>query len=137
MAFLSYLELLMINLTKINAKESYMNTHKRYDKYKRNKVARTFYKSAAWQKCRQIVLERDNFLCQKCLKNKRVTPADMVHHIVELLDDWDKALDMNNLESLCNSCHNKEHPDRGMRRTKKKEKSKLKIVKSKANKEII
>lgn len=109
-----------------------------YDKSKRNKKARAFYKSAAWQKCRQVVLERDNFLCQKCLKRKQITPADMVHHIVELLDDWNKALDLNNLESLCNSCHNKEHPERGKRRVKqKKRNNKIKVVKSKANKEII
>lgn len=113
-----------------------MNNNQSYDKYRRNKEARAFYKSTAWKKCRQIVLERDNFLCQKCLKNNRVTPADMVHHIIELLDDWDKALDINNLESLCNSCHNKEHPDRGNRKPKKEEKSKIKVVKVKANKEI-
>ncbi|MGX1430768.1 5-methylcytosine-specific restriction enzyme A [Cytobacillus horneckiae] len=116
---------------------NYLNNNQRYDKYKRNKKARSFYKSAAWKKCRKLVLERDNHLCQSCMKNNKITPADMVHHIIELLDDWDKALEMDNLESLCNSCHNKEHPDRGIRRTKPKKNSKIKIVKAKANEEII
>lgn len=51
----------------------------------------------------------------------------MVHHIVELLDDWDKALDMDNLESLCNPCHNKHHGYRG--KSKQKVSSKIKVIK--------
>nr|WP_224929081.1 HNH endonuclease signature motif containing protein [Bacillus safensis] len=47
---------------------------------------------------------RDNYLCQSCLKQDRVVPAVMVHHIVELKQDWNKRLDLNNLESICNSC---------------------------------
>jgi 5-methylcytosine-specific restriction enzyme A len=109
------------------SEESKQTYHRHYDKYKRNKEARTFYKSTAWKKCRQVVLERDNFLCQECLKNNRVTPADMVHHIVELLDDWNKALDIDNLSSLCNSCHNKVHGYRG--EPERKVSSKIKFVK--------
>ncbi|TWK49239.1 hypothetical protein CHCC20347_1522 [Bacillus paralicheniformis] len=36
----------------------------------------------------------------------------MVHHIVEVKQDWSKRLDLSNLESLCNACHNKVHGDR-------------------------
>ncbi|PAE58568.1 HNH endonuclease, partial [Bacillus licheniformis] len=39
-------------------------------------------------------------------------PADMVHHIVEVKQDWSKRLDLSNLESLCNACHNKVHGNR-------------------------
>ncbi|CUB15740.1 hypothetical protein BN2127_JRS3_00490 [Bacillus safensis] len=51
----------------------------------------------------QLVLMRDNYLCQSRLKQDRVVPAVMVHHIVELKQDWNKRLDLNNLESMCNS----------------------------------
>ncbi|PLR93200.1 HNH endonuclease [Bacillus sp. T33-2] len=90
-----------------------MNNQQHYDKYKRNQEARAFYKSTAWEKCRDVVLRRDHYLCQECYRNKKVTPADLVHHIVELLNDWDMALDPDNLESLCHSCHNRKHPEKG------------------------
>ncbi|MDT2240900.1 HNH endonuclease signature motif containing protein [Paenibacillus larvae] len=90
-----------------------------YDKYKRNKEARDFYNSSAWKKCRTAVLIRDHHLCQKCLKQKKITQADMVHHIVHLTDDWSKGLDMDNLESLCLSCHNEEHGNGGKQVSKK------------------
>jgi 5-methylcytosine-specific restriction endonuclease McrA len=107
--------------------ESNVNNHQYYDKYKRDTEARAFYKSKAWQECRAYILERDNHLCQECLQHKRITPADMVHHIVELKDNKCKALDADNLISLCNPCHNKEHPDRGSKKAQKK--SKIKFIK--------
>ncbi|MCO5469186.1 HNH endonuclease [Enterococcus faecium] len=33
----------------------------------------------------------------------------MVHHKTEVKEDWDKRLDYDTLESICQSCHNKEH----------------------------
>ncbi|MCY8609894.1 HNH endonuclease [Bacillus haynesii] len=85
-----------------------------YDKYKRNQQARSFYKSRAWQRCREAVLKRDNYLCQDCLLvYKKITQADTVHHIDELRDHPEKALDASNLVSLCNACHNKRHPEKG------------------------
>jgi 5-methylcytosine-specific restriction enzyme A len=86
-----------------------MNRHRFYDKYKRDPEARKFYKSKAWEKCRKIALQRDEFLCQSCLKNGNYTPADMVHHIKERKDYPELALDLDNLESLCNPCHNQMH----------------------------
>jgi 5-methylcytosine-specific restriction enzyme A len=47
--------------------------------------------------------------CQECLKHDRLVAATHVHHIVELTDDWDKALDLDNLRSLCASCHSRLH----------------------------
>ncbi|MBH0342277.1 hypothetical protein ABB08_08715 [Paenibacillus larvae] len=102
-----------------------------YDKYKRNKEARNFYNSSAWKKCRESVLIRDHYLCQQCLKEQRITQADMVHHIIPLLDDWSKGLDMDNLESLCNACHNKEHGN------VKQVSKKIKVYEEKANREYV
>lgn len=72
-----------------------------------------FYRNPAWLKMRQIALSRDNGLCVRCLKNKRIVKADVVHHIVHLTQDFSKALQLDNLECLCHSCHNKEHDEKG------------------------
>ena len=112
-----------------------MNTDQYYDKYKRNKERKAFYQSAAWDKCRRLALERDSYLCQNCLKQNILTPADMVHHIKELKDYPHLSLTLSNLVSLCNGCHNKKHI-----RTGRKEKiysTKIKVIKSKANEEKI
>lgn len=111
-----------------------MSNQRHYDKYKRDKESRVFYKSNAWEKCREVVLKRDDYLCQDCLKKGKLTPADMVHHIEELKDNPDRALDIDNLESLCNPCHNKHHS-----RHKPKEKAhsnKIKVVKARKNPEV-
>lgn len=68
-----------------------------------------FYQSKAWKKLREIALDRDNNLCQKCLKHGEITDAKIVHHIVYVDDDFSKALKLNNLMSVCYSCHNKIH----------------------------
>ncbi|MCY8074263.1 HNH endonuclease [Bacillus haynesii] len=101
-------------------REGYCSDHKHvkqeetkhYNKHSRNKTITSFYKSTEWKRTRELVLLRDNRLCQRCLREHRFTHADMVHHIVEVKQDWSKRLDLSNLESLCNACHNKVHGDR-------------------------
>ncbi|WP_038601833.1 HNH endonuclease signature motif containing protein [Peptoclostridium acidaminophilum] len=83
-----------------------------YDKQVRRVKDRRFtefYHSNEWSKARRMRLMFDAGVCQECIKHDKVTMADVVHHIVEIKDDWDKRLDMNNLVSLCHSCHNKIH----------------------------
>lgn len=81
--------------------------HKIYDKYKRDKECAAFYKSKAWRELRNVALVRDNGLCQHCLKSNRIKQADMVDHIIPIKEDWLLRLNLNNLQSLCNLCHNK------------------------------
>ena len=68
-----------------------------------------FYKSKQWEKCRRLVLERDNYMCVLCKEQ----PAVDGHHIVELtkdnLDNPNITLNTSNLISLCVSCHNRIH----------------------------
>jgi len=109
--------------------------HKHYDQTKRDQRAKIFYNSDAWLAVREEALIRDIYLCQECLRRKKITPADMVHHIVPLRDDWDKGLDLDNLESLCSACHNREHPEKGTAK-KQERKRKACVVKVKANKEV-
>lgn len=92
-----------------HARQEEAKRHRHYDKYKRDKQARDFYHSLAWEKAREQVLIRDHYLCQHCLKEKRITPADMVHHIKPLKDYWDLRLTLTNLISLCHACHNRIH----------------------------
>lgn len=80
-----------------------------YDQHLRDKRAEVFYKSKAWTAARLRVLSRDNYLCQECLRQGRITRADTVHHLVEIKENWSKRLKMDNLVSLCAECHNKAH----------------------------
>ncbi|BAD74811.1 phage-related protein [Geobacillus kaustophilus HTA426] len=114
-----------------------MNNQQYYDKYKRNKEAKKFYNSTAWRKCREYVLKRDNYLCQRCLRRGIIQPADVVHHKEHLEDNPAKALDPENLESLCNACHNEEHPEKGQKAKSEKKTRKVRVIKSEANPLII
>lgn len=106
-----------------------------YDKYKRSKEAKAFYKSSAWLKCREVVLIRDHYMCQPCLKRERITTANTVHHIKPLEDYPELALDIDNLESICPSCHNKEHPEKGSNSIEPQRRS-VTVIKAKRNEEI-
>ena len=62
-----------------------------------------FYQSTAWRKLRAIKLSEEP-MCEECARAGRLTPAQMVDHIVPINKGGD-ALDKNNLQSLCNACH--------------------------------
>lgn len=70
------------------------------------------------------ILKRDRFECQDCRariqkavaegkwlpeKEKKIARAEQVHHIQELKEHPELALDNNNLISLCVRCHNIRH----------------------------
>lgn len=76
---------------------------------KTNKEIYEFYQSKEWKRVRKAVLDRDNWICQPCLREGRVHEANLVDHIVELRskNGWSKRLDMDNLEAINRSCHNK------------------------------
>ena len=57
----------------------------------------------AWDKRRERVLKRDNYLCQECLRHGIVTTAKSVDHIkAKAHGGTDDDI---NLESLCWPCH--------------------------------
>jgi 5-methylcytosine-specific restriction protein A len=43
------------------------------------------------------------------LKRGILTPAEVVHHLVEVKEQWNLRLVLSNLESVCHGCHNREH----------------------------
>lgn len=73
--------------------------------------AKRFYTSSAWRKLRDYVLKRDDYLCARC-----GAPGKIVHHKVKLtplnINDPFVSLNADNLETLCQDCHNAEHEGR-------------------------
>lgn len=61
-----------------------------------------FYGSAVWLKCRARKLRRSP-MCERC-----GAPGEMVHHKKEIKAGG-AALDPDNLETLCSSCHSSHH----------------------------
>lgn len=88
-----------------NADKTY-NREVRYNK-DNIRYAR-FYASSQWKKLRLRKLAEQP-LCEECLRQGYVRQATIVHHKEELKDNWDKRLDPDNLESICQECHNKKH----------------------------
>lgn len=82
---------------------------KHYDECRRDRRLAEFYTSIAWRRAREAVRMRDHNLCQDCLQRGRVVFADTVHHIVPVRDAWDRRLQLDNLVSLCTSCHAARH----------------------------
>lgn len=64
-----------------------------------------WYKKAVHQKWRRLVMQRDNWLCQECLRHGCITPATEAHHKIPLEERPDLGLDVSNGEALCWDCH--------------------------------
>ena len=82
--------------------------HQVYDRAARNREADRFYSSAAWVSIRRSKLACDP-LCEVCKALGMLVPARVVHHRVGVLECIDGRLDMDNLQSLCASCHSRLH----------------------------
>ena len=74
--------------------------------------AKSFYAGSAWLNKRADVLRRDNYECQRCKSKGKFSKAECVHHVKHLKDRPDLALVDSNLISLCNTCHQYEHPEK-------------------------
>ncbi|WP_367950550.1 HNH endonuclease signature motif containing protein [uncultured Gemmiger sp.] len=75
--------------------------------------AKAFYKSKAWQRCREGYVSSVGGLCEDCLAKGLYQPGEIVHHMVELnpanINDPAVALSWENLRLLCRDCHAKRH----------------------------
>ena len=78
----------------------------------RNDIQVKFYQTPIWKIRREQVLERDEYLCQECLRRGILTPLRVhkrdyaVDHIIPI-NQGGHPTDMDNLESLCEPCHAK------------------------------
>jgi 5-methylcytosine-specific restriction enzyme A len=94
---------------KVKQEEAKKQRHKDYKLNRKDIREQQFYNTKAWHKVRNLRLIRDNGLCQVCLKDDKIVLANTVHHKIELKQDWNKRLDIDNLMTVCESCHNRIH----------------------------
>lgn len=70
--------------------------------------ARGFYLSSSWERTRAAYLMSQDYICERCGQ-----PAKVAHHkrylTRENINDPCVTLAWDNLEALCQDCHNKEH----------------------------
>lgn len=70
--------------------------------------AKHFYKSKEWKKCREAYYISQHGICERCGK-----PGEIVHHKIYItpgnINNPEVTLNFDNLELLCQDCHNKEH----------------------------
>ena len=75
--------------------------------------ARKFYKTYAWMECARQYKRSKGDLCERCWSKGLIVPGIEVHHKIRLtpenLSDPNVALNWENLELLCKSCHLEEH----------------------------
>ncbi len=73
--------------------------------------AKDFYSSAAWIRCRRSFLNSKMHICERCQNKNGV--GNIVHHKTYItpdnINDPDVTLSWDNLECLCQVCHNREH----------------------------
>ena len=86
----------------------------RYKDYRRrraDKDIQTFYASKEWKIARDKAKIRDNYVCKLCWDKKVFKFAEVVHHICEVKEDFNKRLELDNLICLCNCCHKEVHDE--------------------------
>lgn len=66
---------------------------------------RNIYKTAKWKQLRGYKIAV-NPLCENCLHYNKAVTAQVIDHIIEI-EDGGAIWDINNLQSLCNTCHNR------------------------------
>ena len=79
---------------------------------------KNIYSSARWTKLSKQ-FRKHNPLCACCFERGIYTPCTLVDHIVEIKDGGD-PWDIDNLQSMCNSCHNTKTGEEVKKRTRRK-----------------
>lgn len=101
----------------------------------RHKESKPFYHSGPWKAVSRKARDRDQGMCRDCMERFRAGQmnkprrAELVHHMIPIDERPDLALDLNNLRSLCNICHNRRHPEKGERQNEKNIIPKMRIIK--------
>lgn len=72
---------------------------------KANKVPDKFYRSQYWKTLRQMILVRDEYLCQICKSKNKFTVATEVDHIIPLSKGGTNS--PKNLQAVCKKCHSR------------------------------
>jgi 5-methylcytosine-specific restriction endonuclease McrA len=77
-----------------------------------------FYKRVNWNKLRTLQLTTEP-LCRKCKQKGLTVPATVADHIIPI-EQGGERYDLDNLQSLCESCHNRKSAKEGRRHEKSK-----------------
>lgn len=75
-----------------------------YKRLRQDKKEQSFYSSSEWIRLRDYK-KQCNPLCQHCLAQGKLTPVEVIDHVIEIKDNFSLRLSFDNLESLCNRCH--------------------------------
>jgi 5-methylcytosine-specific restriction protein A len=70
-----------------------------------DEAGKNIYHSWQWKKLRKLKASKDP-LCEHCKRYGIYEPLAVVDHVKELADGGE-PYDINNLQSLCHSCHNR------------------------------
>ena len=84
-----------------------------YNKYGRDELTKSFYKTPEWLAVRKLQLQQHPF-CEECLKAGKRTKATMVDHVKPIKEGGEK-LNLSNLQSLCWACHSRKSVEEGSR----------------------
>lgn len=99
----------------VEAGKAYCDEHKKkhrsyrdkeYKRDRKDSKEQKFYVSSAWRKLRKIKLNQDP-LCEHCKEKGITREATDIDHIIPIKVDWSLRLSLDNLQSLCHSCHMK------------------------------
>lgn len=83
-----------------------ISRHMEYNLFRRDKKAAAFYVCNDWRRLRSHIIQLyDGLDIYAYYVQHRIMTADMVHHIEEIEDRWDKRLDATNLIPLSNTNH--------------------------------
>lgn len=70
--------------------------------------AREFYRGRQWRKISRVYMQSRNYVCERC-----GGVGSICHHktyiMPQNIEDPNITLNFDNLECLCQDCHNKEH----------------------------
>ena len=87
--------------------------NKIYNQYKRDELSRTFYRTPRWIETRKKKLHMNPF-CEECQKNGTMVVGKIVDHIVPIKQGGE-PYDLDNLQTLCWSCHSRKSVEEGSR----------------------
>lgn len=77
-----------------------------YQELRTSREARQrFYNSTEWRKLKEVVFAEEP-LCRFCKEKGRLKLAEVVDHVIDIIDSPWLCLENSNVRPLCTQCHN-------------------------------
>jgi 5-methylcytosine-specific restriction protein A len=77
-------------------------------------TATPFVESKAWRKLRLVALRRDHYRCTACGADVRGSGQARIDHVLPRSSHPHLALTLSNVRTLCPSCDNQSHREKGL-----------------------